>query len=730
MKIFAIGELEKIHFPLVKWIKKKKWNPDTEQAEYYHFAQIEASFDIETTNYEAFTPDTRRKAIYAMMYHWQFMIGDTNGIIITGRKWEEFDLLLERLRERYSLNPHRKLVIYVHNLAYEFAFLMRRYKWNRVFATEKWEPLTAELDGIEFRCSYRMSGASLETVGNKMLLKHDVRKMSGDLDYTKIRGPETNLTTDELQYCYNDVAVVNAFLAEKYEDENPAEIPLTNTGFIRRDAREHVLKSKHSARIIQEIQVQLNEYKALKDAFTGGLVHASPRYAFRMVNNVFSFDKSSSYPSAICYGYFPMSNCEFIRNPELLDIENLGKRINGNELFCGHFLMEFENLRTRTDNDAIISASKCKIDGERTLWNGRVARADKLLIRGTELDYKNYKLWYKWDGEVKFYNLYRYHAGRLPKCFIDVVLKWYKFKTTLKGVKGSEALYMRAKNMLNSLYGMMVSAIVHDEFFIEEIERIWDVNIADIGGDKEEKQRFLDELERYNTSKKRFLCYQWGIWVTAWARYNLLQLVLKAGENHVYMDTDCDKILWYENLFNDVDELNRKITQDGHNLMQAYGYTLDDIAPKDPAGNRHFLGLFEHEKTYERFKTLGAKRYLYQCADDTPDPEEAGKIGMVVSGLGKNALSYLRGKYPDTEELFKRFNQYMEIPPEHTGRMIYEYHEQEYTHELVDCDGNPFTAHEFSGVGMRPGDFHFSRSISELITFCNRLREINMHTEH
>lgn len=50
-------------------------------------------------------------------------------------------------------------------------------------------------------------------------------------------------------------------------------------------------------------------------------------------------------------------------------------------------------------------------------------------------------------------------------------------------------------------------------------------------------------LERLEKDKKRgFLSFAWGVWVTAHARNNLLQNLIKFDEYIVYSDTDSLKL--------------------------------------------------------------------------------------------------------------------------------------------------------------------------------------------
>ena len=49
----------------------------------------------------------------------------------------------------------------------------------------------------------------------------------------------------------------------------------------------------------------------------------------------------------------------------------------------------------------------------------------------------------------------------------------------------------------------------------------------------------------------------------------------------------------------------------------------------DPAGLRHYMGVFESEGTASRFTTLGAKKYCYE--------DEAGNLHLTVAGVVKKA---------------------------------------------------------------------------------------------
>ena len=79
-------------------------------------------------------------------------------------------------------------------------FICNLFSWKNVFATDLRKPLYAlTTNGVEFRCSYFLSGYNLETLA-KNLTKYKIKKLVGDLDYSLIRHEKTPLNENEIQY--------------------------------------------------------------------------------------------------------------------------------------------------------------------------------------------------------------------------------------------------------------------------------------------------------------------------------------------------------------------------------------------------------------------------------------------------------------------------------------------------------------------------------------------------
>lgn len=213
---------------ILKVLESKTWTTVTNNKR-ITYINAPASFDIETSS---FYNNGKKQAI---MYIWSFAI---ERYVILGRTWEEFIELLNTISEYLELSQTKRFVIYVHNLPYEFQFMRKQLTWKKVFAMKKREPVSALTDmGIEFRCSYKLSGYSLAKTAEN-LHKYTIKKLVGELDYSKIRHSETIILYNEKEYCKNDVLIVTAYIQEMIEEYGGIDrIPLTKTGIVRNYCR-------------------------------------------------------------------------------------------------------------------------------------------------------------------------------------------------------------------------------------------------------------------------------------------------------------------------------------------------------------------------------------------------------------------------------------------------------------------------------------------------------------
>lgn len=565
-------------------VKRERGNPGTRKLK-RKYRDLIVAFDIETTG----LPDIEQ----SVMYVWQLCIYGHQ--IIVGRTWEELRALLDQFRA--ELGEETALVIWVHNLSYEFQFLRAIYDWqnDEVFAVKSRRVLKSTMfDGaIEFRCSYLHSNMGLDLYCKKMRVEHG--KLSGDdYDYKKLRYPWTPLTEREMQYCINDVIGLCECIKTEMEIDGDtlATIPLTSTGYVRRDARQVV---QHND--VADILPDLDLYHILRDAFRGGDTHANRYYAGRILRNVKSADESSCYPAVMCNGRYPITPFKKFENPAERDFCRAlanGKAVVFRALFRG------VRLRDDTWGFPYLAMHKCGSIRGGAYDNGRVLSCEYCTVALTDIDYEIVAREYVWD-DMDLLEMWTSDYGALPPGLIDVVIQYYVSKTELKGVPGREIEYGKSKNKLNSNYGMMAQNPVKQSI------------LFDSGSWSEDTLPELEILEKHN--KKAFLCYQWGVWVTANARRALREGLYIVGHDGVYCDTDSVKYVGDH----DFTDYNNRVVEQS---------TRSGAYATDPAGNVHYMGVYEPDGEYAEFRTWGAKKYAYT---ETP----GGETHVTVAGVNK-----------------------------------------------------------------------------------------------
>lgn len=560
------------------------------------------SFDIETSTIEK-TDGT----FEGFMYHWQVCI---DGYVCFGRSWKEFLTFLRKMnRALKNYDEKHKLVCYIHNFSYEFQFLYSWIKLTDVFAIDKRKPLKAISKdfNIEFRCSYLLSNMNLEKFIENTPNAH-YYKGSGDLDYKKVFTPKTSLTMSELGYCYNDVMGLYEAIIYLLKEDTLTTIPLTSTGYVRRECRHNMRKNKKNRKQFLDLKLDDKLYQLCKDAFRGGNT-ASNRYKTNFINyDVSSYDMSSAYPYAMISGLYPITPFqeETITSLDMLD--------DYNNRYCTIAYYSFENVKLKKGIPfPYIPYSKCIefiapsyegiFKGKEYCYNGRVLEAEFIKIAMTNYDYQIFINQYDYDEDnVRVEDFFYSHKGFLPKELTDTVIEFFTLKSQLKGIEEKEYEYMKSKNKLNSLYGMIVTDIIRQEnLFIDQWEK----------GEN-------STLEEYYKKRNNFLTYQWGLFVTAICRTNLQKAIDKIGLDCVYIDTDSVKFVGHH------DDVFEQINQE-----MIEWCTQNDIINYVKVGNhKYFLGLYDKEKGYDAFVTLGAKKYAFK---------QNNKIGITVAGLNKKS---------------------------------------------------------------------------------------------
>lgn len=656
--------------------------------EYYN---LPSGFDIETSSF--YHGEKKAENKRAIMYIWQFGIWN---YVTVGRTWDEFKKFISVLRRVLSLGETRRLIVYVHNLPYEFQFIRKHFEWDKVFLLDERKPVYAITNGIEFRCSLKLAGGkSLENCA-KDLQKYKVKKAIGNLDYDLIRTPLTPLTSKEMLYCENDIRVIESYIQEKIEqDGDITKIPLTNTGYVRNYCRKECYKRwKTYRRLISNLTISTDEYSQLKRAFQGGFTHANANYVGKVIQNVGSHDFTSSYPAVMVLEKFPMSKAKLVTDG-IGDTEMKEMLVAFNCMFD----LEIWGLVPKLFQEHPISRSKCYVCENSLVDNGRIVMAEHIAITVTEQDFFVYKEFYSWD-RIEIKNLRIYEKNYLPKSFVEAILELYSKKTVLKDVEGEEVNYMISKNMINAAYGMIVTNPIRDELDYNN-ETFYKI-----------PAKLMEGISKYNDNVRRFLYYPWGIWVTAYARANLFSGIIELGRDYIYSDTDSIKSI---NTENHLDYFNRYNNQILAKISLSASYHKIDESRYSPLtrnGKKKTIGLWDDEGVYSRFKTLGAKRYLTEKIVQSTEinnvsRETSRKFVITLAGANKKkTMEHLM----KNGKPFDDFDNGLTIPPDKSGRLTLTYIDEETSGIVIDYLGIPYEYHELASIHMEPSEYNLSMS--------------------
>lgn len=403
-----------------------------------------------------------------------------------------------------------------------------------------------------------------------------------------------------------------------------------------------------------------------------GYTHSNWVYTDSILHNITSYDFTSSYPYILVTHRFPSTEfkkCNIKKRSQMLT--NLAYIIK----------VKFKNIKCKYFNN-FISQSKCTSIKNGTFDNGRIIKAEEIEIVVTDIDFYFILDTYKYEEyEIieSYYSVYDY----LPKAFIEFVLEKYVNKTKYKNVEGKEVEYAKEKNKFNSLYGMSVTNTIRDEVTF------------DIINDWQERELTNEEIEKKLDAekKKAFLSFAYGVWVTAFARNNLLRNVIKLDKFVVYCDTDSIKLKEGFDI-NVITSYNKFIENKINHVSKLLEIPLEKFAPEDVFGKKHMLGLFEKDAFYDEFITQGAKKYAVKVKDE---------IEITVAGVPKEGAKALKN--------LEEFRDDFVFDYKYTHKNLLMYCENQTPCVLTDYQGNEFEVTDKSGCCIFPTTYILGKAL-------------------
>ena len=522
-----------------------------------------------------------------------------NIVTLYGSKPSDFVKMLQKLQLYLEGD---KIIIYFHNLAYDWVFL-RKFIMEvygtpvKMLATKPHYPIYIEFaSGLIIKDSLILAQRSLEKWASDLNVEH--KKAVGKWDYLKIRNQEeADFTDDELEYIEHDtlagVECIDKLMQQLHK--RIYSMPYTATGIPREEARKRGKKNRAREDFDRIVAKDYHTQIKLEEVYHGGFTHANRHYINQTIEGpILAMDFTSSYPYCMLSYKYPMGEFKPFRNCKVSEI------LDSSRNYAFIFKLIAINVKLISDDIAMpaLQYSKLKKDINACTDNGRVLCSNYIEIYLNEIDLEVIRQQYTWTASACVEVEYA-EKDCLPRWFTDYVFECFYNKTMLKEDKKhpekyDPVAYALAKSIVNSLYGMCCQKPCKEE--ITEDYRTGEYKIA--------SGNYEDLYEKYLNNHNSILNYAWGVWVTSYAFRNLFALGACCGL-WLYSDTDsCYGKDWDMQKVEAYNEGCRK-----NLIANGYGPVVRD-------NKEYWLGVVDIEE-HLNFRTVGAKRYAY--TDEVPE---------------------------------------------------------------------------------------------------------------
>lgn len=690
---------------------------------------------------------------------------------IVMRSYDDVDNELYKLN-KYSKKKNIITLIYIHNFSYEFSFfqnlkfIKEYFDNNNLMAIDTRQPFKLLCDNIEFRCSYKLTGLSLQNIGKNLGLE----KLVDEKEYTVKFTPNSKLPDNEYIYNERDVditllAVLNQLkTSSAFKTTNDINTLLTVTGLTR--AENKTLSSQSTMRNYsifckkqtdlynKDLQNGRKVYQFLQDGFLGGYVRANRYCLFKTYKNVGSIDIASSYPTQMLNRYYPydFKICKENLLQNLIDFINtnnnyIKEKSKSNDIkfkkdndllnwffrtreisFKYFFIAEIEliNVKVKSfknknevplisyhktiNNKSNVNDSYFEVD------NGRIIKSHYLRMTVTNIDLFLISLFY--DFEIKNCKalIYTDKCQRL-NTYVRNSIKFYaeqkvKFKEMVKNTK---------KNIFPT----------KEDFYSERLKKyILNENEIDVFLTMNNKTKII-YLEKCLALSKSRLNAQYGInvqkiipleinynletneWFKVEGKYRTPRTLLRNYSDGVFivafarlhlmiMTYDIIQNTYSTILYWDTDSI--KFVNDTENVLKEVDYFNKQLDRKWFVSKKFNLGVFDFEGIYDNFMTAGSKSYI---------TSKGKKIKMTVSGVPYKAnewyqRQFKREHYNFSKLCYKYFHPNTIITSDVSNKLAMGYYLKEDNYfdcEVKDEQDNSYNFRGYSGTILDSSDF-------------------------
>ena len=479
-----------------------------------------------------------------------------------------------------------EIIIYVHNLPFEFSYLVEEYKIginnNKSIFRGK-DPLKVvinDMPKVEFRDSLALLRKSIKDLGEDIGLPKLTINYNRNLYYYSL------LFGNDFDYNERDNIITMLSIADFFQNKAPIigvnkikDLSITSTRFFKYYrkffADKHFPKKYDGskARRNNSLDEDYEFYNISRMAFRGGLVSVNPLYVpddyndnFWSYNSVYHIDVTSSYIYTMLntkFPYFSKDDSVKIKNKKVATglikflcneikengsdfLHDAGSKINtsnGLSRIRGFYAkIKLKNLRMKYDFDipSIDSVrTSLALDKYCETYHGKITEADELEMYVNDAVLESIMIDYDFDDIECDYIIYTTKADHLPYYEIVYIMQQFFTKQLLKKNKNTKSTdYLIAKSGLNAMYGIKVENPIKDKVAVRNNKIVVTQKANSLINNN--NQILFNEYVINNKNKKTDI-YSDGVYISTISRLNLIKMkkyLKNIGCMNIYCDTD------------------------------------------------------------------------------------------------------------------------------------------------------------------------------------------------
>ena len=479
-----------------------------------------------------------------------------------------------------------EIIIYVHNLPFEFSYLVEEYKigvnHNKSIFRGK-DPLKVvinDMPKVEFRDSLALLRKSIKDLGEDIGLPKLTINYNRNLYYYSL------LFGNDFDYNERDNIITMLSIADFFQNKAPIigvnkikDLSITSTRFFKYYrkffADKHFPKKYDGskARRNNSLDEDYEFYNISRMAFRGGLVSVNPLYVpddyndnFWSYNSVYHIDITSSYIYTMLntkFPYFSKEDSVKIKNKKVATglikflcneikengsdfLHDAGSKINtsnGISRIRGFYAkIKLKNLRMKYDFDipSIDSVrTSLALDKYCETYHGKITEADELEMYVNDAVLESIMIDYDFDDIECDYIIYTTKADHLPYYEIVYIMQQFFTKQLLKKNKNTKSTdYLIAKSGLNAMYGIKVENPIKDKVAVRNNKIVVTQKANSLTNNN--NQILFNEYVINNKNKKTDI-YSDGVYISTISRLNLIKMkkyLKDIGCMNIYCDTD------------------------------------------------------------------------------------------------------------------------------------------------------------------------------------------------